>query len=69
MDQGLIGLPSFCRAQQVSFWGGEGSVKNFIYEAETWFYTIEMTSGPEPDFGRVGGETTVLLSEADLYAA
>ncbi|WP_263970519.1 hypothetical protein [Leptolyngbya sp. KIOST-1] len=44
-------------------------MKNFIYEAETWFYTIEMTSGPEPDFGRVGGETTVLLSEADLYAA
>ena len=55
--------------QQVSFLGGEGSVKSFTYEAKTWLYIIEMTQGPEPDFGRVGGETTVLLSEADLYAA
>jgi hypothetical protein len=69
MDKGLIELPSFGRAQQVSFLGGEGSVKSFKYEAETWFYIIEMTLGPEPDFGRVGGETTVLLSEADLDAA
>ncbi len=69
MDKGLIGSPSFCRAQQVSFLGGEGAVKSFKYETETWFYIIEMTPGPEPDFGRVGGETTILLSEADLDAA
>ncbi len=65
MEKTVIGLPSFCRAQQVSFLGGEGSVKSFNYEAETWFYMIEMTLGPEPDFGRVGGETTALLSETD----
>lgn len=69
MDKGVIGLPSFCHAQQVSFLGGEGSIKSFKYEAEAWFYIIEMTLGPEPEFGRVGGETTILLSEADLYAA
>lgn len=68
MDKKLITLPSFYRAQRVSFLGGEGSVKSFNYEAETWLYVVEMTLGPEPDFGRVGGETTVLLSEADLYA-
>ena len=69
MDKGLIGSPSFCPTQQVSFLGGEGAVKGFKYEAETWFYIVEMKPGPEPDFGRVGGETTILLSEADLYAA
>lgn len=61
--------PSFCFAQQVSFAGGEGWVKSFQYEAETWTYTIEMAMGPEPKFGRIGGETTVLLNEADLCAA
>lgn len=69
MDKGWIELPSFGPAQRVGFWGGEGSVKSFSYEAEAWFYVIEMTLGPELDFGRVGGETMVLLSEADLYAA
>ncbi|NMF86383.1 MAG: hypothetical protein EA342_09400 [Leptolyngbya sp. LCM1.Bin17] len=68
MAKRLIGSPSFCYAQHVSFLGGEGSVKSLKYEAKTWLYIIEMTPGPEPDFGRVGGETTVLLSEADLYA-
>jgi len=68
MNKGLIGSPSFCPAQHVSFLGGEGSVTGFKYEAETWFYVIEMTLGPEPDFGRVGGETAILLSEADLHA-
>jgi hypothetical protein len=69
MNTRLIESPSFCRAQHVSFLGGEGSVKSFKYEAEAWLYIIEMTPGPEPKFGRVGGETTVLLSAADLYAA
>lgn len=69
MDKISIGSPSFYSAQHVSFLGGEGSVKSFQYEAETWFYVIEMPPGPEPDFGRVGGETTILLSEADLHAA
>lgn len=69
MDKELIRLPSFCQAQQVSFLGGEGSVKSCKYEAETWLYIIEMTPGPEPEFGRVGGETTILLSETDLHAA
>lgn len=68
MNKRLIGSPSFCPAQQVSFLGGEGSVTSCNYEAESWLYVIEMTLGPEPDFGRVGGETMVVLSEADLDA-
>lgn len=68
MDKGSIELPSFYRAQHVSFLGGEGSVKSFNYEAEAWIYIVEMSLGPEPDFGRVGGETTIVLSETDLYA-
>ncbi|WP_281063317.1 hypothetical protein [Leptolyngbya sp. Cla-17] len=35
-------------------------------DADTWTYLIEMTLGPEPNFGRVGAETMVLLSETDL---
>jgi hypothetical protein len=50
------------------FLGGEGSVKSFKNETEIWIYAIEMMLGPEPDFGRIGGETSILLSEDDLYA-
>lgn len=60
--------PKFCHTQHVRFVGGEGFIKSFKYESETWTYIIEMTLGPEPNFGRIGGETTVLLHETDLHA-
>jgi hypothetical protein len=62
-------LPKFHRMQWVSFVGGEGFVQSYTFESGSWTYLIEMTLGPEPNFGRVGAETTVVLNEADLRAA
>ena len=60
--------PNFCRDQRVHFVGGEGTVESYRSEADTWIYLIKMSMGPEPDFGRVGGETTIVLVESDLWA-
>ncbi|MBW4516401.1 MAG: hypothetical protein KME11_14420 [Timaviella obliquedivisa GSE-PSE-MK23-08B] len=60
--------PSFCHTQRVSFVGGAGIVRNFKSESGTWTYLIEMELGVEPEFGRVGAETMVVLNEADLSA-
>jgi hypothetical protein len=65
----FIKEPSFHPAQRVSFVGGEGIVRSYRPEAGTWTYLVEMALGLEPDFGRVGAETMVLLNEADLRAA
>jgi hypothetical protein len=65
----LIKKPEFHPRQRVSFAGGEGVVRSYISESGSWTYLIEMSLGPEPDFGRVGAETAILLNEADLYAA
>lgn len=69
MTATLIKSPIFCQAQRVSFVGGEGIVQSYKAEAENWTYLIEMALGLEPDCGRVGAETMVLLNEADLRAA
>ncbi|MEH2106031.1 hypothetical protein [Nostoc sp.] len=58
--------PKFRNAQWVSFVGGEGIVRSYTPEYGTWTYLIEMVLGLEPDFGRVGAETMILLPEADL---
>jgi hypothetical protein len=60
---------SFDRDQWVRFSGGEGIVRNFKFEAENWTYLVEMPLGVEPNFGRIGAETMVLLSETELRAA
>jgi hypothetical protein len=59
-------IPKFTAAQRVYFVGGVGTIKNCRPEAGTWTYVIEMELGPEPEMGRVGSETTILLHEADL---
>jgi hypothetical protein len=64
-----IKKPEFRPMQSVSFVGGEGVVRSYTSESGSWTYLIEMRMGPEPGFGRVGGETTVLFNEADLRAA
>lgn len=64
-----IKVHSFDRDQRVQFSGGEGIVKNFKFEAENWTYLVEMPLGVEPNFGRIGAETMVLLSEKELRAA
>lgn len=61
-----LALPQFGRGQTVGFIGGTGTIKDFRFEAGIWTYAIEMILGPEPDMGRIGSETTILLHEADL---
>jgi hypothetical protein len=69
MTEACIYVPKFCHKQQVRFSGGEGIVRNYKSECGGWTYLVEMKLGLEPDFGRIGPETTVLLDEAELCAA
>ena len=41
-------------------------IKSLQKEAGTWIYIVEMSMGSEPDFGRLGAETTVVLEEQDI---
>jgi len=50
----------------VRFLGGVGKIKSFRPESNTWTYAVEMEMGAEPDFGRIGAETTILLHEDDI---
>lgn len=62
----IIAAPKFKQNQEVSFVGGLGIIKECHFESGTWTYLIEMSMGPEPAIGRIGSETHVLLSEADI---
>lgn len=62
-------VPKFRHTQWVSFVGGEGIVRSYKTESGSWIYLIEMAMGLEPNVGRVGAETMVVLAEADLRAA
>jgi hypothetical protein len=61
-----ITAPKFKQGQEVSFVGGLGTIKECHFESGTWTYLIEMAMGPEPAIGRIGSETRVLLTEADI---
>lgn len=69
MTATLIKRPEFHPTQTVHFVGGEGIVRSYKAEFGSWTYLIEMALGLEPAFGRVGAETMVVLTEADLCAA
>lgn len=58
--------PRFRTNQIVHFVGGVGTIKNYRPDSTTWTYAVEMEMGPEPEMGRVGLETTILLHEADI---
>lgn len=66
MITALKKTPKFDREQRVAFLGGSGVVKNLYPEAGTWSYLIEMEMGPEPDMGRIGSETRIVLLEPDI---
>ncbi|MEH2042290.1 hypothetical protein [Nostoc sp.] len=66
MTPTFMKLPKFRNTQWVRFVGGEGIVRSYTPESGTWTYLIEMALGLEPDFGRMGAETMILLSEEDL---
>ncbi len=59
--------PKFDRHQTVCFLGGTGKIKSIQKQAICWAYHVEMSLGVEPDFGRVGAETTILLEEQDIH--
>ncbi|MEP0913266.1 hypothetical protein NDI45_20350 [Leptolyngbya sp. GB1-A1] len=66
MSATIAMVPRFRKGQTVSFIGGSGTIKSYYLEAGNWFYLVEMEMGPEPAMGRIGAETTVLLSQSDL---
>ena len=66
MNKALTHLPRYAKNQLVFFLGGVGKIKNFRPDSNTWNYAIEMEMGPEPNFGRIGNETTILLHESDI---
>lgn len=66
MSTSFLVKPKFQPRQKVSFLGGTGQIKGCQREADTWIYTIEMSMGERPDFGRVGAETTIVLEEREI---
>jgi hypothetical protein len=61
--------PRFNYTQRVSFIGGEGIIRSLEFESGTWMYLVEMPLGILPDFGRIGAEAMVLMTEAELRAS
>ncbi|MBW4685462.1 MAG: hypothetical protein KME40_10260 [Komarekiella atlantica HA4396-MV6] len=66
MSATFLAVPKFREGQIVSFIGGEGVIKNYRFESDSWDYLVEMPMGPEPEMGRVGYETMIWLSEGDI---
>ena len=62
----LLNAPKFQEQQQVSFAGGQGRILSLQADGIDWLYSVEMPLGVEPDMGRIGYETIVLMSEAEL---
>lgn len=59
-------IPRFYRDQIVRFVGGQGTIRSYHPESGSWKYLVEMEMGTEPDIGRIGHETTIVLLESDL---
>jgi hypothetical protein len=60
--------PKFRANHSVSFAGGQGIIRSANWEFGKWTYLVEMALGVEPDFGRIGAETMVLLEETELHS-
>ncbi|MEA5603783.1 hypothetical protein [Nostoc sp. UHCC 0252] len=58
--------PKFGKGQQVEFIGGLGTIIQSHPNSGNWSYLVEMEMGSEPEMGRIGYETTILLFEADI---
>ncbi|MBD1821919.1 hypothetical protein H6F51_05330 [Cyanobacteria bacterium FACHB-DQ100] len=64
----VMTMPKFSPDQFVRFIGGQGKVREFRADAGNWSYLVEMEMGEEPEMGRIGFETMILLPETDLNA-
>ncbi|MEM9510243.1 MAG: hypothetical protein AAGA16_21590 [Cyanobacteria bacterium P01_E01_bin.35] len=62
----LINQPKFREEQQVQFVGGSGTISYKQSDGGQWLYGVEMPLGAEPDMGRIGYETIVLIPESEL---
>ncbi len=59
--------PKFRQAQEVNFLGGNGTIIFCQPDAGNWLYGVEMPVTIEPELGRVGYETVILVPEFELY--
>lgn len=59
-------IPKFSQGQTVEFLGGVGMIVKCSPNSQTWTYLVEMEKGEEPEMGRIGYETTILLFETDI---
>jgi len=64
----VMTMPKFSPDQFVRFIGGQGKVREFHADSGNWTYLVEMEMGEEPEIGRIGFETMILLPETDLNA-
>jgi hypothetical protein len=62
----VISAPRFKIDQKVEFIGGIGKIRDHHYESGSWTYYVEMAMGEEPDFGRIGCETVIMLPEPEI---
>jgi len=62
----VISAPKFEVDQEVEFIGGIGKIRDQRYESGNWIYHVEMAMGEEPDFGRIGYETVIMLPEPEV---
>ncbi|GAP94754.1 hypothetical protein [Leptolyngbya sp. NIES-2104] len=65
----VMTMPRFSPDQFVRFIGGEGKVRKSHADSGRWSYLVEMEMGEEPEMGRIGFETMILLPETDLEEA
>ncbi|MFN6516283.1 MAG: hypothetical protein RMY29_017525 [Nostoc sp. CreGUA01] len=61
-----IARPKFCKEQKVEFIGGLGTIIQCCRNSGHWSYLVQMEMGAEPEMGRIGCETTILLFETDI---
>ncbi|MEL7420732.1 MAG: hypothetical protein AAGK10_19515 [Cyanobacteria bacterium J06555_3] len=66
MSINCLNKPKFQLLQTVRFIGGTGTIESVQQQDNRWAYTIKMSMGAKPDFGRVGAETTIIMEEQDL---
>lgn len=62
----VIPAPKFKIDQKVEFIGGIGKIRDHHHEFGGWTYQVEMEMGAEPDFGRIGFETVIMLPEPEI---